>query len=144
MNAMTKKILLPVDGSENSQKAVKKCLEIAKPIGAAVTALFVVDSSAYLSLPETFMWENVRGAIEEEGKEALEGVKKTFKDSGVKLKTELKEGSPAKDIVETAEEEKIDLIIMGTAGRKGLDRFFLGSVSEKVLRSAHCAVMVVK
>ncbi len=141
---MIKKILLPVDGSENSQRAVKTCMEMAKPLGAKVTALFVVDSTAYVSLPETFMWENVQGLLEREGKEALEGVKKAFKDSGVKLKTELKEGGPAKEIVETAEEEKTDLIIMGTAGRKGLDRFFLGSVSEKVLRSASCSVMVVK
>ena len=141
---MIKKILLPVDGSENSVKAAKTCVEIAKPIGAKVTALFAVDSTAYMSLPENIMWENVQVMLEKEGKDALKDIKKIFKEKGVMLSTKLLEGGPASEIVNTADEENVDLIVMGTAGRKGLDRFFLGSVSEKVLRTASCSVMVVK
>jgi nucleotide-binding universal stress UspA family protein len=90
------------------------------------------------------MWENVRGLLEEEGKKALESVEKAAKKHKVKVKTLINEGSPAKEILNTAKQEKTDLIIMGTAGRSGLDKFFLGSVSEKVLRAAHCPVMIIK
>jgi nucleotide-binding universal stress UspA family protein len=139
-----KKILLPTDGSENSEKAVESGLELASAIGASVVGVYVIDTSSFVSLPETFMWENVRELLDVEGKKALKYVETAAKSHNVKLKTLVKEGSPAKEIVDMISEGKIDLIIMGTAGRTGLDRFFLGSVSEKVLRSAPCSVMVVK
>jgi nucleotide-binding universal stress UspA family protein len=139
-----KKILLPTDGSENAQRAVKRGIELAKAVGASVTAVYVIDTSSFVSLPETFVWENVRDLMEEEGKKSLDHAKKVAQKHSVKAKTLIKEGSPSKEIINTAEEEKSDLIILGTAGRTGLDKFFLGSISEKVLRSAPCAVMVIK
>ncbi len=141
---MIKKILLPTDGSENAENAVESGLELASSIGASVVGLYVIDTSSFVSLPETFMWENVRGLLDVEGKKALKYVETAAKKHNVKPKSLVKEGSPAKEIVDAIAEEKIDLIVMGTAGRTGLDRFFLGSVSEKVLRSATCSVMVVK
>ncbi len=71
-------------------------------------------------------------------------MKKEAENQKTQVETVIKEGSPAKEIVKVVEDEKADLIIMGTAGRKGLDKFFLGSISEKVLRSAPCAVMIIK
>jgi nucleotide-binding universal stress UspA family protein len=139
-----KKILLPTDGSENAENAVESGLELASSIGASVVGLYVIDTSSFVSLPETFMWENVRELLDVEGKKALKYVETAAKKHNVKHKLLVKEGSPAKEIVDAISEEKINLIVMGTAGRTGLDRFFLGSVSEKVLRSAPCSVMVVK
>jgi nucleotide-binding universal stress UspA family protein len=141
---MIKKILLPVDGSENAEKSVESGLSLATAIGASVLGVYVIDTSSFVSLPETFIWENVRELLDEEGKKALTYVENAAKKGGVKLSTKLLEGSPASEIVKTADEENANLIVMGTAGRKGLDRFFLGSVSEKVLRTASCSVMVVK
>ncbi|MFQ5800517.1 MAG: universal stress protein [Candidatus Hydrothermarchaeales archaeon] len=139
-----KRILLPTDGSVNAEKAVAHGVELAGAIGAEVVALYVVDTSPFVSLPETFIWENTRDLLVGEGKKALGFVERAAKKREVKVKTVIKEGSPSKEIVDTADEEKADLIIMGTAGRSGLDKFFLGSISEKVLRAAHCPVMVVK
>jgi len=141
---MYKKILLPTDGSGNAEKAASQGIELASALGSEVIALYVIDSSSFVSLPETFMWENVRELFEEEGKKALDSVKKTAKKHNVSVKAFIKEGSPAKEIVKTAESEKVDLIVMGTAGRTGLDKFFLGSISEKVLRAASCPVLVMK
>ena len=62
----------------------------------------------------------------------------------ITLKTELKVGNPSETILETIKEENIDLVIMGNSGKHGLDRFLLGSVAEKVLRSATCPVLVVR
>jgi nucleotide-binding universal stress UspA family protein len=139
-----KKILIPTDDSKNSRKAIKRGLELGKEIGAEVQSIYVVDTSSFVSLPETMMWENVKELLEEEGKKTLEYVKRAAKKVGIDVKTILDEGSPAEMIVDRASKEKIDLIIMGTAGRKGLDRFFIGSISERVLRQAHCSVMIVK
>jgi nucleotide-binding universal stress UspA family protein len=139
-----KKILLPTDGSENAEKAVTHGVELAAGTGANVVALYIIDTSSFISLPENYMWENVRELLEKEGKKAVDFVKKTAKKQKVKVETMIKEGSPSKEIVNTASEEKMDLIIMGTAGRTGLDKFFLGSISEKVLRSASTAVMIIK
>lgn len=141
---MYRRILLPTDGSVNAEKAVAHGVELAGAIGAEVIALYVIDTSSFVSLPETFIWENMRDLLVEEGKKALKLVEKSAKKRKVKVRTAIKEGSPSKEIVNTADEEKADLIIMGTAGRTGLDKFFLGSISEKVLRSAQCPVMVIK
>jgi nucleotide-binding universal stress UspA family protein len=141
---MYRKILLPTDGSDNAKKAVKHGLELASAINAKVVALYVIDTSTFVNLPETFMWENVIGLLEEEGNKALKFVEKEALKRKVQAKTLIREGSPAKEIEKTSLDEKADLIIMGTAGKTGLDKFFLGSISEKVLRSAPCAVMVVK
>jgi nucleotide-binding universal stress UspA family protein len=142
--SVIKKILLPTDGSEKAEEALESGIELASSIGASVVGLYVIDTSSFVSLPETFMWENVRELLDEEGKKALKYVEAAAKKRNVKLKTLVRDGNPAKEIVNTTAEEKIDLIVMGTAGRTGLDRFFLGSVSEKVLRYAPCSVMVVK
>jgi nucleotide-binding universal stress UspA family protein len=61
----------------------------------------------------------------------------------IKLIKEIKEGSPADIILKTVEDEGVDLIVMGTSGKHGLDRFLLGSVTEKVVRSANCPVLAV-
>jgi nucleotide-binding universal stress UspA family protein len=109
-----------------------------------VVAVYVIDTSSFVSLPETFMWENVRGLLEEEGKKAIAAVERAAKKHKLRFSSQIREGSPSKEIVNSAAEEKADLIIIGTAGRSGLDKFFLGSVSERVLRSAGCSVMIVK
>jgi nucleotide-binding universal stress UspA family protein len=139
-----KKILLPTDGSEESKKAVSRGLELAKALGSDVVGVYVIDTSSFVSLPETFMWENVRGLLEEEGKKAIASMERAAKKHKLKLSSEIREGRPSKEILNSAAEKKADLIVMGTAGRSGLDKFFLGSVSEKVLRSAGCSVMLVK
>ncbi|HEY0196528.1 MAG TPA: universal stress protein, partial [Methanobacterium sp.] len=80
--------------------------------------------------------EKIEDLVEEFKKE--EGIEKD-----IKLTKESKEGSPADVILKTVEEEGVDLIVMGTSGKHGLDRFLLGSVTEKVVRSANCTVLAV-
>ena len=61
----------------------------------------------------------------------------------VKITTKVKEGSPARVILETIEEEDIDLVVIGSAGKTGIDKFLMGSVAEKVVKSAKCCVLVI-
>ena len=61
----------------------------------------------------------------------------------VKIRTLVKEGSPARAILETIDEEDIDLVVMGSSGKSGIDRFLMGSVAEKVVKSAKCCVLLI-
>lgn len=139
-----KKILIPTDGSEIAGVAVKQGIELAKALGSKIYGLYVIDVSAFAGIPTEAIWESMRSLLEEEGRKALGAVEQTAKELGVECELLLKEGAPAEDITRVAKDEKIELIIMGTAGRKGLDRFLLGSVAEKVMRAAPCPVMVVR
>ncbi len=140
---MYKSILIPTDGSEIAEKAVEHGIKLAKALNSKVYGLYVIDISAFAGIPTEAVWENMRLLLEEEGKKALASVEKLAKELGVEHETIIKEGIPAEEIVNVAKEKGIELIVMGTAGRTGLDRFLLGSVAEKVMRTASCPVMVV-
>ena len=140
---MYKNILIPTDGSEIAEKAVKHGVKLAKAVNAKVYGLYVIDISAFAGIPTEAVWESMRTLLEEEGNKALETLKTHAEELGVEHEVIIKEGIPAEEIVETAKEKNVDLIIMGTAGRTGLDRFLLGSVAEKVVRTSSCPVMVV-
>ncbi len=140
---MYKNILIPTDGSDTAETAVKHGIGLAKAVGAKVYGLYVIDTSTFIGVPTEAIWENMKGLLEEEGKKTLDEMEKMAKDGGVEHEMILSEGSPYKNILQTAEEKEVDLIMMGTAGRVGLDRFLLGSVAEKVVRTAPCSVTVV-
>ena len=68
---------------------------------------------------------------------------KDFEMNVEKIRTLVKEGSPARAILETIDEEDIDLVVMGSSGKSGIDRFLMGSVAEKVVKSAKCCVLLI-
>ena len=84
------------------------------------------------------MWQ------QDTGKKAVNMVKKEGKKMGVEVETLVVEGNPAEEILIAAEERDIDIIVMGTLGRTGIQRLLLGSVAEKVIRHAPCPVFVVR
>ena len=139
-----KKILIATDGSENTKEAVKKGLSLAKMLDAEVIGLYVVDISPIvpLTLDETSfpMVEFLRN----EGEDVLGKLKKQAEDMDVRIRTIKKEGIPADEIINVAEEEDVDLIVIGTLGRSALEKLLLGSVAEKVIRHAPCPVLVVR
>ena len=142
---MYKKILLPTDGSEYANKAAEHAIWIAKESGAEIIALTGMETSTLIGLPADDLIIRIKEILEEEASNSLNKIKKLVEESGHDIKLTLKtdEGSPADSILNTIEEEGIDLVVMGTSGKHGLDRFLLGSVTEKVVRSAKCPVLVV-
>ena len=137
-----RRILIPTDGSEYNMKAVEKGLSLAKLTGASVTALYVVDRGFLAGMPADAMITDILSLLRKEGKETLEKVRKMGADMGVEVRTIIREGDPAAEIVEEAKNN--DLIVMGTLGKGALDRLLLGSVAEKVVRHAPCPVMLVR
>lgn len=143
-NSVYRNIVIATDGSENSQRAISCGVEIAKLSGATVHALYVVDTPSIISETWTAGKEMVHEMIIREGKKVLSKVKKIIEDSGVEVKEVLLEGYPSEEIINFAENNNMDLILMGTLGKTGLERFLVGSVAENVVRNSKVPVMVIR
>lgn len=148
---MYKKILVPTDGSENSYRAGKHALSIADTYNADIIVLYVVDTFYLQSLALPNFREDLALELREEGKRAVKDFLKQLEESqcdgrckNINFKTQIKDGKPHQVILETIHDENIDLVVMGAAGRHGLDKMILGSVTERVIREAPCPVMVVR
>jgi nucleotide-binding universal stress UspA family protein len=140
-----KKILYPVDLSESSVKIVPFVQGMAAKHGAHIHLLFVARvfdyfTSMYVPHPSVSQFE--KEVIDGAEKRLYEFAGEHFKDfEGVKSKVTA--GDPSDEILNYIDTNKIDLVIMGTHGRKGLDKVIFGSVAERVVKSATVPVMVV-
>lgn len=141
-----RKIMVATDGSDLVKKAVDTAVEVAKLSEAKLYAVYVVASGGFsFGHPRDMGWEKeMKEHLSTEGKEATAYVETVGKTAGVEVESVFLEGSPAHEIVNFAEENDIDLIVMGTLGRTGIQRFLLGSVAQNVVRHSNKAVMVVK
>jgi nucleotide-binding universal stress UspA family protein len=137
-------ILVPTDGSTGTDRAVEHALDLAEAYDADLHVLYVVNTSAYSTLPADANWESIIDALEEEGKTATGEVAERAEASGIDVTVEVDDGVPHKRILGYADEHGIDLIVMGTHGKTGLDRLLLGSVTEKVVRSSEVPVLTVR
>lgn len=142
---MYKKILLPTDGSKFAQNAEKHALFLAEETGAEIVALSVVENSFAIGLPSDDTIFQINNMLKKETEANLKKVEqiKDSTDADVKISCLVKEGSPADMILKTAEEEGIDIIVIGSSGKSGFDKFIMGSVADKVVKSAKCSVLVV-
>lgn len=138
-----KRIMVATDGSRPARKAVETGIDIAKLSGAKIYAVYVVVPTTHSA--RDFGWE--KAAMEHfrnEGKRATGFVEETAKAAGIEVESVLIEGHPADEIVKFAEQNDIEMIVMGTLGKTGLDRFLLGSVAENVVRHSKIPVLVVR
>ena len=153
---MYKKILLPIDGSENSKRAGEHAINIADINNSDIIVLIVLEPYypkipilpiSTLPSPDENYYEELR----EEGKKIIEDFKKELEENqckgkckNVHITTLIKEGKAYIEILKTMDEENVDLVIMGASGRHSLiDRSILGSVTERVVREAKHPVMVI-
>ncbi|WP_410509386.1 universal stress protein [Methanosarcina hadiensis] len=141
-----RKIMIATDGSEPVKKAVDTAVEVARLSGAKLYAVYVVASGGHtFGHPRDIGWERaMREHLSAEGREATAYVESAAKAANVEVESVLLEGSPAQEIVDFAEENDIDLIVMGTLGKTGIERFLLGSVAQNVVRHFSKAVLVVR
>ncbi len=139
-----KSILCPTDFSHSSNAALGYASALAAETGAT---LFIVhaaeDTQSYLGGYGSFAYaEDVPDSLEQVMRKQLENIKPTRE--GVRVQRHYLTGAAVSQIVEFAEREKVDLIVMGTHGRTGLSRMLMGSIAEGVLRKASCPVLTVK
>ncbi len=141
---MYQKILIATDGSEYTKNAVEHGVDLAKNLGAKLYAIYVVDTAAFASIPMDAAWESMYELLKQEGDEATKYVEEKAQAEGLEVERLTVEGHPAEEIIKHADKNSVDLIIMGTLGKSGLDRFLLGSVAEKVVRTSKIPVLVVR
>ena len=142
MLMMYKKILVPTDGSEFAKKAQKHALFLAGVSGAEIIAVSVTENNFVNGLPLDDEVYQLNQVLKERSEENLKEFDELNEDD-LEITPVIREGSPARVILEVAEEEAVDLIVMGSSGKSGFDRFILGSVSEKVVHTAKCPVLIV-
>jgi universal stress protein A len=133
-----KKILVPVDYSDCSKKALQYANTFAKQCGGELILLHVIEPYPFVPEMASYDFENVQDSCQD-----LQAFQK-FIDKAIPSSISLRTGTPHVKIVEAARALGADLIIISTHGRKGLNRMFLGSTTEKVVRSAPCPVLTVR
>jgi nucleotide-binding universal stress UspA family protein len=139
-----KTILVAVDGSEYSDKAVQYGSEIGPPLGAEVLLLYVVPMLVSATPYHDTVSDQPFLALQKVGEDILTRSKKLAEENGCEVTDLISHGDPASRIIEIAEEREVDIIIMGSRGVSGIKRLFVGSVSDKVMKDAPCPVLVVR
>jgi len=139
---MFEKILVPLDGSEHSIRALKNAIQIAKKFDGTIILIHVYTVSSFAITPAQVY--NYVQAIQELGNSILEEGQKLVKAEGVPVETKLQEGQTIEKILETITKEKINLVVLGSRGLSKLKGIIMGSVSEGVTKHSPCPVLVVK
>jgi nucleotide-binding universal stress UspA family protein len=142
------KILLAMDGSDFSQAALKSVLARPWPPNTEVKVLNVVEPPSLLMGREMAgidpEFESVWKALREQAKDIVSKAADKLREASFIVSTELVEGDPKSQIIDVANEWHADMIVVGSHGWSGLSRFLMGSVSESVVRHAHCSVEIVR
>jgi nucleotide-binding universal stress UspA family protein len=139
-------ILVPHDFSETAEKAFDFALDLADKLGARLTVLHAYEIPTYAFPEGPVLTVEMMAQIERAAATAIDGVisRASRKSPGVKVKSELRQGAAWREIDQAAIDLKADLIVLGTHGRRGLARALLGSVAEKIVRTAACPVLTVR
>ena len=140
-------ILVPVDGSETSFAAVAKAAELAKAFGSKITVVQVLTLDPYIAAE--YITANQTNDLIERARasivKTLEEAKQKFTEQGVEAETKLLEGQViAREISNAAKDLNADLIVIGSHGRTGLKKLFLGSVAQSILSEGTTPVLVVR
>jgi nucleotide-binding universal stress UspA family protein len=154
-SVMYAQILVPLDGSENSERALPHAQELAQASGATLHLVQIISRSDELDAvrgggydvlaaeySRDLTQEYITARINRAG-DYLKEAAMRMEARGVKAETAVREGAAAENIIGYAREQGIDLIVMSTRGQGGIQRFLLGSVTDRVLRTGHLPVLVI-
>jgi len=138
---MYDRILLPTDGHESMERVVDHAADVAARRDATVDVLYVVDDRAFLTLDEG-MQDEATAQLHRQGEDAVSQATSRLEDAGVTVTTEVREGDPAEEILDVLDDDRTDLVVMGT--RRGeFEQSMLGSVSRQVVESTETPVLTV-
>jgi nucleotide-binding universal stress UspA family protein len=138
-------IVVATDGSDSVRRAVDVAVDVAARFDAEVHAVYVVDSGEVESTPDEVR-DDLRDALDDHGESALDQVvdAAAARDPDLSVTIEVREGRPAAEISEYARDIDADVVAMGTRGRHGENRFLIGSVAERVVRTCPIPVLTVR
>ena len=136
------KILIAVDGSEHSKRAVEYAIELLKMLQAEIILIHCHKNYPTL-LGEPYLQQAIN-KINQEAETLVKPFRELFREGNITITERIMEGRAGEVIVEVANTEKIDLIIMGSRGLSDLEGLIVGSVTHRVLHAASCPVLVVR
>ncbi len=136
-------VLVPTDGSEYAARAAGHGIAVAERLGARVHAVTAADVERFDSIRDFASITDLRDRLVEDGERWTEAVAARAEEAGLDTVTDVREGSPAEVLLAYADEHDVDLIAMGTRGRTGLDRYLLGSTTERTIRRSDVPVLAV-
>ena len=145
---MFESIVVGTDGSDTATKAVRRAVELARAVGAKVELVSAYEPVPAQQLaaerrdaPEDLQWTiNPREVVDA----TLDAAAEVAQEEGVKAQVYARQGDPADAILDVAEEQNADLIVVGNKGMTGAKRFLLGSVPNKVSHHAPCSVLIIR
>lgn len=146
METTINKVLVPIDFSDYSKSALKYAVNFAKSFNAEIILIYVVEPVIYppdFSMGQIAM-PSINTEWDDRAKEELQKLAKSEIVGSANVKTVIKTGKPFVEIIETAKEENVDLIIIATHGRSGVEHILFGSTAEKVVRKAPCPVLTLR
>jgi len=141
------KILVGLDGSDYSLKALAFAIDLAKKYQSQLVLVHVVMRQIYaINPPEAGVLAGtaIVRELEADGKAILTKGEETAKAQGIPVETRLREGVPAEELLRAASDEKVDLMVLGSRGLSQVKAFFLGSVSDKVSHHAKCPTLIAR
>jgi nucleotide-binding universal stress UspA family protein len=156
MNVFPTRILLASDGSESAAHATEVAVELSKKTHSELHVLYVDEYSTASLYPQAadtaWVVQEDLASLEEQGQQFEEVARRTLdaevqqvrEVGGTVTQAHLRTGTPAAEIVELAEELEVGLVVIGSRGLGGIRRALMGTVSESVVRHAHCPVLVVR
>lgn len=140
-----RQILIATDGSETANEAADFGIEMVGCSGAKIYAVYVIDTTPYRSVSLDKIWsKETLEEFERVGYEATSYVEKIGKAAGAEVESRVLRGHPAEKIISFAEDNNIDMIIVGSLGKGRYERAVIGSVSEKIIKHAKVPVLVVR
>src|SRR6185312_3812928 len=142
-----KKILIPVVKSEHNNKIISCAIILAKGSGASITAIQVLDKSTFGGIGDHFGLRvaEYEKAMRKRAEELLTEVQQVIEKQGIKTSIEvISHKSVARGIIDYARESGADIIVIGTKGLRGVDKFLMGGVAISVILNAHCPVVAVR
>lgn len=139
-----KTILVPTDGSAHSVRAAEYAIGIAKEHNAKILAVFVIDNFVVDQFSKVSSRNNVEEDLKDSGQSYISYIVGQAEKQGVRVESVIAKGLPFEQIVNLAKNQSVDLIVMGTTGRRSTDRILIGSVTQRVIEYAPCPVLVIK
>lgn len=142
-----RKILCPTDFSAASLEALKQATALARGAKARLVVMYVVNQKMFsegLNLARVSTPEALGQEMADEGRRRLKSLIPAEEREGLDWETNVRSGNPAEEVMRYARENDVDMIVIGSAGHSAVERMMFGSTAEKVVRGAHCSVLVVR
>jgi nucleotide-binding universal stress UspA family protein len=138
------KILVPVDGSDNSYRALDAALVLSEKLGSNITVIYVMEEVPITHIGSEKLLNELLEAYKKENQDILSRCSEIATQKGLTINTFLLQGNPASVILDFSKKEKFDILIMGSRGLGKFKELILGSVTSKIVHHSPCAVLLIR